>query len=363
VALIGLSVALQWPLTLYSGGLMGLEDQVRLNLVAAVAATVRVAGALIVLAVVSPTIQAFLIWQAIAGGLHTLAAAILLRKRIPRAHGKCGFAPRLLKRLSASWVLLSQIDKLVLSRLLSLEDFGYYSVAGAAANALFHLVIPVQTTFFPRLARLARKPDRSELISTYELASEVMAVSILPAAAVVAAFSRPILLLWTGNVQVADEASLALSLLVAGNALMAVMNVPYSLHLAAGSARPVFVLNVLACLVVVPLAVLLASRYGPSGGAAAWALASIVYLTAGAYVLHRGLLPDAHWRWLTSVILPPLAAVLLVGGFGAWIATMQLSRLETVAGMGLARAGALLAVILTARQLRGRMLDFFQGRL
>ena len=45
VRLMGIALAFQWPMSLYSGGLLGLERQVKLNQIMAVMSTVRGAGA------------------------------------------------------------------------------------------------------------------------------------------------------------------------------------------------------------------------------------------------------------------------------------------------------------------------------
>jgi len=37
-------------------------------------------------------------------------------------------------------LLLTQVDKILLSRLLTLESFGYYALAGLVANALYMLL-------------------------------------------------------------------------------------------------------------------------------------------------------------------------------------------------------------------------------
>src|SRR5262249_43034352 len=130
-----------------------------------------------VLALVSPSIEAFFVWQAVVSLGQTIFTAALLRHRLPAVSGRSNFSFRTLKRLapfaagmtgiSASWVLLAQIDKLILSRMLSLEDFGYYSVAAAAASALVHLVTPVNAAVFPRLARLSVEEDWPQLRRIY----------------------------------------------------------------------------------------------------------------------------------------------------------------------------------------------------
>ena len=63
VVLMGLCVAFQWPIGFYSGGLMGLQRQVLLNGINVAMATFRGVGAVLILWLVSPTVEAFFSWQ------------------------------------------------------------------------------------------------------------------------------------------------------------------------------------------------------------------------------------------------------------------------------------------------------------
>ena len=67
VLIMGFVMALQMPVSFYSGGLMGLQKQILLNAINSVgASTLRGAGAVLILWLVSPTIQAFFLWQIVA---------------------------------------------------------------------------------------------------------------------------------------------------------------------------------------------------------------------------------------------------------------------------------------------------------
>jgi len=59
VTLMGILAVLQWPVSFYQGGLMGLRKQVLFNVFRIIAASVSNGGAVLVLWLASPTIQAF----------------------------------------------------------------------------------------------------------------------------------------------------------------------------------------------------------------------------------------------------------------------------------------------------------------
>jgi O-antigen/teichoic acid export membrane protein len=69
--IMGLAMAFQWPAGFYSGGLMGLQRQVLLNVINVSMSTLRGAGAVLILWLISPTIQAFFSWQIIISIINT----------------------------------------------------------------------------------------------------------------------------------------------------------------------------------------------------------------------------------------------------------------------------------------------------
>jgi O-antigen/teichoic acid export membrane protein len=183
-----------------------------------------------------------------------------------------------------------------------------------------------------------------------------MAVAVLPAAAIVAVFAYEVLDLWTGNMSVAQNGHLVLTLLIAGNALNAMLNVPYWLQVAAGRVSLVMMLNLLAALLMAPLTVLLCIRYGASGGAGAWLVVNFVYVLGGTFLMHRRMLRGELLRWYRSDFIPPAFASLAVAGIAAALMPSGLSKLAELAWMAGAFAGALVAALLVTSDLRTRIL-------
>ncbi len=90
VLLMGISLAVQWPYTLYEGALMGLHRQVLLNIVNTICVTVRGFGALVVLHFVQ-TVEAFFLWQTAAYAVQTIAVGISLWCCLPHAPTRPAF--------------------------------------------------------------------------------------------------------------------------------------------------------------------------------------------------------------------------------------------------------------------------------
>jgi len=101
VVLMGIAIACQWPFTLYSGGLMGLQQQVKQNIILFVFSTLRAIGAILVLWLISPTIQAFFIWQLVVSLLQTISTRVILKMYLPHTENAGQFNFPLLKKIVA----------------------------------------------------------------------------------------------------------------------------------------------------------------------------------------------------------------------------------------------------------------------
>ena len=78
-------VALRWPVAFYSGGLRGLDRQPLLNLILCACATLRGLGSVLVLWLISPTIQAFFMFQIIVSAVETSCLVAALWWSLPSA--------------------------------------------------------------------------------------------------------------------------------------------------------------------------------------------------------------------------------------------------------------------------------------
>lgn len=323
IALMGAVAALQWPVSFYSGGLQGLQQQPLLNAITAATATLRFAGSLAVLAFIAPTITAFFVWQAIVSGLYSIALAIAFWTQIPGSHrpqfhmrplrGIAQFAIGM-SGIGVTVVVLSQVDKLIVSRMVTLAQFGYYMLGWVVASGLAMFIAPFFNAVFPHLTALVTRGDISRVVNLYHRATQLVAIVVLPIAVTIIFFAPEVLLVWTGDPNVAIESGLVVRLLVAGTALNAVMNVPYALQLAYGWTNLPLMVNLVSIAVCVPLAILMASRYGVAGAASVWTLLNFAYCAIQLPLIHRRLLRGEQRRWyLRDVGLPAVVAIAVAG--------------------------------------------------
>lgn len=324
--IMGIATALRWPSSLYGGGLSGLQRQVLLNSINVVVETCRGLGAVLILWLVSPTVEAFFTWQILVSAAHTVLGAYFLWRSLPGATEKPRFRSDLLVNIwrfaagitgiSLLSAILMQLDKVILSRILSLEVFGYYSLANVVAINLYRIFGPVFSATYPRLTNLVSLDAREELARLYHKSAQLVSVLTLPATTVIVLFSREILLLWTQDPVTAERTHLLVSILVVGTALNGLMHIPYGLQLASGWTRLTFLLNLVSVLTLVPLMIVLTNWFGAVGAASVWVILNGGYVLFGIQIMHTRLLPSEKWRWYgEDVGLPLLAALATAGAF------------------------------------------------
>ena len=334
--IMGFVMALQMPVGFYSGGLMGLQRQVLLNAIAIVISTLRGAGAILILWLVSPTIQAFFLWQIIISAINIFLLALFLWRRLPRGNNKAVFQKQLLRgiwRFTAGMsgiavlaTILTQLDKVILSKMLSLEMFGYYALASMVAMSLGRLIAPAFSSIYPRFTQLVSINDQEGLKRLYHKSCQFMSVLILPAAVVIALFSYEILFLWTQNPAMAEKSHLIASILICGSAINGLMGMPYALQLAFGWTKLSFFKTLIAVILLVPLIIYMTMRYGAIGAASVWLVLNIGMFFFEIPIMHIRLLRKEKWRWYWQDVCLPFAACILVAGVSRIVISEPMSQ-------------------------------------
>jgi O-antigen/teichoic acid export membrane protein len=326
VMLMGAVIAFQWPISLYSGGLTGLNKQVLNNIIIIVMSTLRAAGVIIVLKYYSPTLQAFFLWQAALSLVYVFIMRVALWKEMPKDPAAPQFSKAQIKNIwrfaagmtgiSLVTFFLSQIDKIVLSKILPLSQFGYYSLAFSIASAISMIVVPVSITFFPRFSGLVAQGKEGELKKLYHQASRLMATFIFPVCLVLVFFMEDILRVWTKNSVTTENTYLLAQVLVIGSMFNALMVIPYNLLIANGRTRFTIYQNTIAAIILVPMLFLWTHLYGALGATFVWVIVNVGYVLISQPLMHRKLMKGELWKWYwNDTLLPlltPLAVVLVI---------------------------------------------------
>lgn len=366
LSMLGIVVALRFCEGLYRSGLMGLQQQVWVNVAGTLLALLRSLGALGVLALVSPTIEAFFAWQGLVSLLSLGVLAWRLHASLPAPPRPARFSLAALRDIrrfaggvfgiSLLAVLLQNVDKLLLSRLLGLADFGYYMLGATLAAGLLLISGPIVLAVAPMLVRLHDSGNDAGLAITYHKSAQLVTVALAPAALVLAAFAPGVLFAWSGDAAIAARTAPVLALLALGNLANALMQIPHQLQLAAGWTGLATRVNIAAVVVMIPLLAWAVPQFGAPAAALVWLGINLGYLLYTIPAMHRRLLPGEMWHWYWSDVLRPLAGAAMAIAAAALLAPgADASRLDWLGFMLASGSAATLAAALLAGTVRQRI--------
>lgn len=323
IVIMGFVIALRFIENIYYNCLVGMQEQVAFNVINSSMATLRCLGAVAVLIFVSPTIEVFFIWQGFVSIITIIILYTVVYKRLPDSNERGRFE---LSEIRAVWgfsssimviailnFLLTQVDKILLSRLLTLEDFGYYSLATVIASALVMLVAPIDLAFFPKLNSLVTRKYMKELTSTYHMASQFVSVLIGAVAITIILFSEELLVLWTHDLILVKKINLLVMLLSLGALLSSLLYVPYRLQLSHGWADFMVKSKLVAICVLLPSYFLIIPKYGVMGAAVMWIIFNFLNLIITIEFLHKKILLGEKSRWYLNDTLMPILTILFTG--------------------------------------------------
>ena len=320
--IMGAVTALRFVESIYRSSIIGLQQQVLLNVLSSAMSTIRGFGAVGILIWVSPTIEAFFLWQGVTGLVSLLTLALATYGALPKAERSGRFS---MHEVRGIWkfaggmmgvtllaLLLTQVDKMLLSKLLALTEFGYYTLASVAAGAIYMLVGPITTAWFPRLSQLHAAGDHEGLVRKFHQGAQLVSVIAGSAALVMMAYAETLLHLWTQDAALAHRTAPLLSLLVLGNLLNALCWIPYQTQLAYGWTRLSIFVNIVAVLVIVPSILCVTPIYGAIGAAWVWVGLNAGYCLIGIHFMYRRILKSEKWCWYWQDVLQPLIPVSVI---------------------------------------------------
>lgn len=368
VMLMGLVVACRWPIGLYQGALIGAQRLTVSSAINMIMVTIGSVGAIAVLAFLSPTIEAFFMWQAGVG----FAYAVVMRAAAWRYIGRMEQSRFDLGRLKEVWrftagmggigltaLVFTQMDKVILSKMLGLGEFGHYMLATLIVSSLSVLILPLFNVIYPQFSALVVTGETEKLARLYRLGTHILAALLFPIAMALAFFAEDLTLVWTGDPVIAASVAPVIAFLVIGSALNGVMHFPYALQLAYGMTWIPLTINIALMCLLAPIIIYLSQKYGALGGAMAWMITEVIYVSLGPWLTHRHILKGMAAKWFLQDVCQPLLLALLIGVVGHHVILLGgFSHYERVALAGILTIFAAMLILLTSKQLRHTALDY-----
>jgi O-antigen/teichoic acid export membrane protein len=206
----------------------------------------------------------------------------------------------------------SQADKVIVSKLLPIADFGFYGFASATVGRAGFVTAAITQAAFPSLSSLFESGDRPGLLRQYRKLQDLVCFGTLPMFAAICFGAVPAYT-YLFNASVAGRLLLPTFFLALGFFLNAAINTPYVVSLAMGKPQIAVRSNVVALFVVLPVTAVLIAVYGITGAAFSWVfyhLFTYVYMVPR---VCRECLDMPLWRWYFTVARPLGLAVIAYG--------------------------------------------------
>lgn len=310
VQLMAIIIAIRWMCGLYRGVISGSERLVWLGGYNSVTATLRFVAVLLVLEFIGVTPTIFFSFQlgvAIVEFTGLLLYAYRLLPAIPEGPASpwhwAPLKPVLKFSLSIAftsslWVLVTQTDKLILSKILPLAEYGYFTLAVLAASGVILLSGPITGALLPKMVKLNAEGDEAGVIRLYRNATQLVCVISAPVTLVLAVFAEPILWAWTGNEEIAQKAAPVLKLYALGNGILAIGGLAYCLQFAKGDLRLHLIETPLFLAIFLPALIWSVGMYGIDGAGYAWLGTYAMFFMFWLPMIHRRFIKGLHTVWL-----------------------------------------------------------------
>ncbi len=323
IGLMGVVIALRLYSTLYKSGIQGLEQHAWLNAVNILIATLRYFGGLVLVSSLSQDPQDFFEFQVAVALLETLIFATRAWRQMPVAHWFTGIDWQLVKPIlpfaasislsSVLWIVLTQVDKVLLSEILPLDQYGYFSLVALITTGIMMLTNPLVQALLPRLTVLVAEDRHQDMQNLFLAANRFVCTFLFPLAAIVALHAEPLLYAWTGDQAAAQWGRPILCWYALGSAIMAASAFQFYLQYAYGQMRLHIWYSVISAVITVPVMFLAIQYQGAYGAALAFFSLRAVSFAIWPMIVHQRLAPGIHGQWLRDILrISAMTAVGLV---------------------------------------------------
>ncbi|ENC6729654.1 oligosaccharide flippase family protein, partial [Vibrio navarrensis] len=213
--------------------------------------------------------------------------------------------------LSLSWVLLSQIDKLMLSSTISLSNFGIYTLAVTASGVMLTLGVPLNQLLMPRLTKLSQQNSKLDFSRTLTLAFYSYVTVFLSITMLFCLAGKQLLYVWTGELAASASAHNYLALLAAGNFFAGLTNFAFLISYSKNTLKSYSRRYIMFCAIAIPCSSGMAFFFHEDGAAGFWLFQNALFFIIYSIWLIKEYLYQVK-QFLIYLVLPLMSVNYLV---------------------------------------------------
>lgn len=283
----------------YTGGLIGLEYQVKANIYQVMWGIFR-NGIVVVIIIFSPKLETFFIWQTVSTILYVIILRYTLNKTLGIIH-PFFIKPKIEKEIilkvwkfAGGMLLISlvaglntQLDKLTISHLLSIETLGYYTLAITLSMGLITITNPISTAILPRFTSMYSENNNEAAAVLFNKVFQMVIILIFTFTSVIVFNSKIILWIWTGNIEIVQNTFSLVPITSISMAMLSLAVMPYTIAIANAYTKLNNLLGIVSLIVTIPGYWIFTNSYGVFGAAFTFCLVQTIITLVYIHVINK----------------------------------------------------------------------------
>jgi O-antigen/teichoic acid export membrane protein len=295
--LMALACAIQVPLAFHTQAMQGLSLHVLCNTLNVIFLALRFFGAgALILVIPNDHLEIFFAWHLAISTIHLFMMHLNLLSKLPHGQEETSdpeLWPRVIPflrdmtALSIVTMIITQIDKVIISRLVPFDQYGYYVMIASLASVLVRVAQPLFALSYPRMTQAVARNDAKQLTEIYRQSFKWLLACLVTVLLFFFFFASPLISWYSQKPDLMQTLALPLQLLALGYAANALMHIPFALTLAHGWARFALIQNIIAAIALIPIIWTGILVWGIPGAALGWCIVNLAYLLISMPIIER----------------------------------------------------------------------------
>jgi O-antigen/teichoic acid export membrane protein len=348
IKIISFGVGFQMLLRFYMGGLLGLEKQIKANIFQISWGIAR-NGLVVVVILFFPSLEVFFIWQTLSTVIFAVVLKFTLNKYLT---GKYVFdlMPKFEKavfkniwRFAGGMLLISlvaslnsQMDKLAISKFLSLESLGYYTLAVSLSMTIYIFTNPISVALLPRLTALYSKGNCIAASLLFSKVNIFIGIIVFAMMANILFFAENLIWIWTGNLELAQQSHTYLSIVSISYSMLALAIFPYNVAIANGYTKLNNLMGLISLFFTLPGYWIGTKFYGGVGAVSVFCIVQILVTFIYVYFIKKKFLFGLSFKslYVNQMIYPALISLTIAYVFSSIPSNILFGKIETLLWIG-----------------------------
>lgn len=349
IKIISFGIGFEMLLRLYIGGLLGLEYQMKANKFLIAWGIIR-NGLVILIILYIPTLEVFFIWQTLSTIIFAIILKFVLNKSLL---GVCGFfefnftikksvLKKIMKFAGGMFLISliasinSQLDKVFISKFLSIETLGYYTLATSLAMLIFVVIGPVSIASLPRFTSMVSKSKNHEAELLFKKINTFISIFAFSVMANMCFFSEELIWIWTGDKYLALETSTYLPIIAVGFTMLSLQILPFNIAVANGHTKTNNLMGIISLFFTIPGYWISVKYFGAIGLATVFCVLMILQTLIFIYLIKFKFLKNLNLKtlYINQFILPLIISLIISFIFYSLSSNVVVNKLLTLIFIG-----------------------------